>query len=66
MLLAKILFNSVISAKGAKFKTMDILDFYLNIPIKHPKYMKLKLSDIPQEIIDEYNLLDIVTPDDFV
>ena len=28
--------------------------------------MKLKLSDIPQESFDEYNLLDIVTPDEFV
>jgi hypothetical protein len=56
MLVAKILFNSVVSTKGAKFMTMDISNFYLNTPLKRPEYVRLKLSDIPDEIITEYKL----------
>ena len=66
MMLAKILFNSVISTKGARFMTMDIKNFYLGTPMKRFEYLKLKLSDIPQEIIDEYNLMEKVTPDEYV
>ena len=63
MLVAKTLFNSVISTKGAKFMTLDISNFYLMTPLKRPEYMRMKLADIPQEIIDEYNLKDKATPD---
>jgi hypothetical protein len=35
MLVAKILFNSVVSTKDAKFMTMDISNFYLCSPMKH-------------------------------
>ena len=31
--------------------------------MKRYEYLKLKLCDIPEEIINEYNLLDIATPD---
>ncbi len=34
--------------------------------MKRYKYMHLKLSDIPEEIIDEYKLCDIVTDDSYV
>ena len=61
MLVAKILFNSVISTKGAKFMTMDISNFYLMTPLKRAEYIKIRLSDIPDEIIKEYNLMDKVT-----
>ena len=47
MLLAKILFNSVISTKGAKFMTGDIKNFYLMTPLKRKEYVKLRLADIP-------------------
>ena len=59
MLVAKALFNSVISTAGAKFMTMDISNFYLMTPLPRPEYIRMKLSDIPQEIIDEYKLKDI-------
>ena len=36
MLLVKILLNSVVSIPGAKFMTINISDFYLNIE-EHPK-----------------------------
>ena len=61
MLVAKMLFNSVVSTVGAKFMTMDISDFYLQTPLKRPEYIRMQLSDIPQEIIDEYKLLDKAT-----
>eukprot|EP00804_Cyclotella_cryptica_P000163 CCRYP_017463-RA/>CCRYP_017463-RA protein AED:0.42 eAED:0.49 QI:0/-1/0/1/-1/0/1/0/288 len=51
MLTTKILLNSVISTKGARFMTIDIKDFYLNTPMVRPEYMRLKLSDIPDHII---------------
>ena len=66
MLVAKTLFNSVISTSGARFMTMDISNFYLMTPLKRPEYMKIKLTDIPQEIIDEYKLKDKVTTNGFV
>ena len=56
MLVAKILFNSVVSTRKAKFMTMDISNFYLNTPMKRPEYIRIKVSDIPDEIVNEYNL----------
>ena len=63
MLLVKILFNSVISTDGAKFMTADIKDFYLNTPLQRYEYVRLRLPDIPDEIIAEYNLMNVATPD---
>eukprot|EP00804_Cyclotella_cryptica_P016685 CCRYP_001996-RA/>CCRYP_001996-RA protein AED:0.37 eAED:0.37 QI:0/-1/0/1/-1/1/1/0/336 len=63
MLTAKLLFNSFISTKGAKFMTMDISNFYLMTPLPRPEYLRLKLSNIPQDIFDEYHLNDIAEPD---
>ena len=63
MLVAKLLFNSVISTKGARFMTMDISNFYLMTPLSRPEYIRVKLSDIPDEIINEYKLKDKATKD---
>ena len=63
MLVAKLLFNSVISTKDAKFMTLDISNFYLMTPLKRPEFIRMKLSDIPDEIIREYKLRDKATPD---
>ena len=61
MLVAKMLFNSVISTKGARFMTMDISNFYLMTPLHHPKFICMKLSDIPDEVIKEYKLREKAT-----
>jgi hypothetical protein len=45
---------------------MDIKDFYLNTPMTRPEYMRLKLSDIPEEVIEHYNLRNIATPEEYV
>ena len=66
MILFKILVNSIISTPNAKCVMMDIKDFYLNTPMKRPEYMKLKLTDIPGEVIDHYNLRELATPEGYV
>ena len=63
MMVAKLLFNSVVSTKGARFMTMDISNFYLMTPLKRPEYIRMKMSDIPEEIIEEYGLRNKVTSD---
>ena len=62
MLVAKILMNSVVSTKGARFMTMDISNFYLNTPMSRPEYIRIRINDIPDEIIKEYKLKEKVTP----
>ena len=52
LLVAKILYNSTISTPGAKFMTMDISNFYLNSPLPRPEYIQIKISDIPEKIIE--------------
>ena len=51
MLFAKILFNRIISTKGARFMMVDISNFYLMTSLKRPKYIRIHLRDIPDEII---------------
>eukprot|EP00804_Cyclotella_cryptica_P028252 CCRYP_014605-RA/>CCRYP_014605-RA protein AED:0.47 eAED:0.47 QI:0/-1/0/1/-1/1/1/0/104 len=53
MITMKVLLKSVISTKNANF----IKDFYLNIPMERPDFMRLKLSDIPDNKL--YKLRDI-------
>jgi hypothetical protein len=61
MLVAKLLFNSTISTRGARFMTMDISNFYLNSPLPHPEFIRIKLNDIPDKIIVEYMLHEKAT-----
>jgi hypothetical protein len=56
---AKILINSVISTKGATFLVVDIKNFYINTPLRRLEYMVINLSSLPQEIIDEFGLLEL-------
>jgi hypothetical protein len=66
MTLFKVILNSIISTKGARCMTIDLKDFYLNTPMKRPEYMRLKMTDIPEEIIEQYKLREIATPDGYV
>ena len=45
---------------------IDVKDFYLNTPMKQYEYMHLKITHIPEEVIEHYNLRDIVTEDGYV
>jgi hypothetical protein len=51
--------NSVISTKGARFLVVDIKNFYLNTPLTRFKYVVINLSYLPQEIINEFGLLEL-------
>jgi hypothetical protein len=54
--LVKLLLNSVLYWKGARFSSIDLKNFYLNTPMPDPEYVRIKISDIPAEFIEEYNL----------
>jgi hypothetical protein len=56
MLVAKMLFNSVISTKGSQFITINISDFYLMTPLHHAEFVQIKSSDVPNKVINEYKL----------
>ena len=56
LLTVKLLLNSIISSPGAKFLTIDIKNFYLNTPMERFEYMRLKLSDLPEDFVERYNL----------
>ena len=53
MIVAKILFNSIIYTKGYRFTTIDISNFYLMPPLNLPEYIHINVRDIPDEIIKE-------------
>ena len=55
--LSMLVFNSVLSRPGAKFTTFNICNFYLQTPLDRPEYVQFRLSDIPDEFAQEYNLL---------
>ena len=46
--------------------TIDIKDFYLNTPMDRNEYMRLKLSDLPEDFAKEYDLASKVTKDVYV
>ena len=54
--LVKLLVNSVLSQHNARLATMDLKNFYLNTPLDQPEYVRIKLTDIPQEFINKYKL----------
>ena len=54
--LAKLMLNSVLSRPGAKFACFDVNNFYLGTSLDRHEYVKIKLADLPQEFIEEYDL----------
>ena len=56
----KILVNSTLSTPGAKWLGLDVKNYYLGTPMDNYEYMFIPLNQIPQEIIDHYNLHNIV------
>jgi hypothetical protein len=66
MVTVKLHLNSVISAKGAHYCTIDLKDFYLNTPMACSEYMRMNLKDLPEAFITLYNLADKASADGFV
>ena len=58
--ICKLVMNSVLSRKGAKFITYNIRKYYLATPLDYTEYIKIQLTDIPQDFIDKYNLQEYV------
>ena len=54
--------NSVISTEKEEFMTLDIKDFHLNTPLTRFKYLRLKIADTPEDIIEQYKIRYIATP----
>ena len=52
----KIHLNSIISKLGARYAAADIGNFYTNSKLPTPEYMRVHINDIPEEIIEEYNV----------
>ncbi len=46
--------------------TMDISNFYLMTPLKRKEYLHMKLSDMPANVINQYNLRERATADGYV
>ena len=53
--------NSVISTENAKFMALDINFFYLSTPLDRFEYLKIRISDLPEDIIELYKVRDIET-----
>ena len=55
----KIYINSTISRtkNNAKHMCIDIKNFYLGNPMKYFQYMRIYKKIIPQEVLDEYDII---------
>jgi hypothetical protein len=56
MVSSKILWNSVISTKDARFAGVDIKNMYLKTPLDWYEYMKMPIALFPTDIIEHYRL----------
>ena len=54
--LFKLVINSILSQTCTKYVCFDIENVYPNITLGRPEYVKIQLSKISQEFIEEYNL----------
>ena len=58
--LVNLMINSVLSFHNAHFVYFDENNGYLQTPMDRPEYVHIKLSEITQEFIEEYNLTQLV------
>ena len=52
--------NSVILDVNSSYMTVDIKDYYLGTPMNRYEYMRIPVKYIPQDIMDQYNLHDLI------
>ena len=55
----RLFINSMVSEK-AHMMTLDIRNFYLGTPMEEPVFMSINFDSIPQDIVDKYNLRELV------
>jgi hypothetical protein len=46
--------------------TIDIKDFYLNTPMARYEYIQLCIADMPDNVIEHYNLRDKANPNGYI
>jgi hypothetical protein len=66
MVTVKIHLNSVVSTKSARYCTIDLKDFYLNTLMVHPKFMHMKLTELPKNFAQINKLHDLVNTNGFI
>jgi hypothetical protein len=54
--LIKLLLNSVLAQKGARLSSIGLKNFYLDTPMPNPKYVCIKITNIPKRFIEESKL----------
>ena len=47
-------------------RSIDISNFYLNTPMERPEYMQIKISNMPNNIIEQYKLNEKVNLNGYV
>ena len=52
---SKLMWNSVLSTKGAKYICLDIKNFYLTAPLDRFEYMKMPIGLFPTWIVEHTN-----------
>ena len=62
---SKVMWNSVLSTKYAKYMTIDIKNIFPTAPLEKYEYMKMHVSVSPQHGMDQYDL-DALAFNDFV
>ena len=55
LIMAKLVFNSLLSTQNSKLMCADLANLYLNNPLDRYDYMTIPLEIIPEEIIQQYN-----------
>ena len=63
---AKIIINSTLSTRGARWAGFDLVNMYLNTNLKDYESLRVHTYQIPEEFIQEYNLQQFVTPNGWV
>jgi hypothetical protein len=63
MVTVKLHLNSIISTTNACYCTINLKDFYLNMPMDQPEFMRMKLSDLPPNFVEFYNLTNLANND---
>ena len=58
--LFKLFINNTLSTPGARFIDVDLSDFYLMSTMKEKEYAYIPITSIPPDIIEYYNLHEIV------
>ena len=61
----KIILNSVLSTDHARFVVADIGNMYLNTKLPSPEYMRIHTKLIPDEIMNEYDVLAFTNPNGY-